>query len=306
MHPALSIILFTTLSGGGLGLGFWTVVVASSEGPAVVAIQAALAAALGGAGLFCSVFHLRRPTRAWRAFSQWRSSWLSREGIVAPAALAVVVLFGGAVLAGATGWPLLALRVAGALLCAAALFATAMIYAQIAAVPAWNTALTPVFMLLFAAAGGGLLFAGIASAFGTARSNEALLLAMLLVVAWAAKFAWWKRLDRIGTGKSSVASATGLQGLGEVRLLEPPHTGSNYLLSEMAFFVARKHAQKLRAIAVLVGGALPIAVLAAAYLGMHETAAFAAAALLHLFGVGVTRWLFFAESKHTVTLYYQR
>ena len=35
------------------------------------------------AGLLSSTFHLGHPERAWRAMSQWRSSWLSREGLVA-------------------------------------------------------------------------------------------------------------------------------------------------------------------------------------------------------------------------------
>jgi hypothetical protein len=36
-------------------------------------------------GLLSSTFHLGHPERAWRAFSQWRSSWLSREGVAAVA-----------------------------------------------------------------------------------------------------------------------------------------------------------------------------------------------------------------------------
>ena len=39
----------------------------------------------------------------------------------------------------------------------------------------------------------------------------------------------------------------------QVRLVEPPHHGENYLLKEMGFRVARKHAAKLRRIAVLRG-----------------------------------------------------
>ena len=33
-------------------------------------------------------------------------------------------------------------------------------------------------------------------------------------------------------------------------LLDPPHTGENYLTQEMGFRIARKHATRLRAIAV--------------------------------------------------------
>jgi DMSO reductase anchor subunit len=44
-----------------------------------------LAALLVTLGLLSSTFHLGHPERAWRAFSQWRSSWLSREGVAAVA-----------------------------------------------------------------------------------------------------------------------------------------------------------------------------------------------------------------------------
>ena len=306
MHPAVSIILFTTLSGCGLGLGVWTVIASHSDNVTLAFVQATVAAALGGAGLVCSVFHLRRPFRAWRALSQWRSSWLSREGILAPAALAAVFAYGVSVWVGVADWPALALRVLGFVFCSIALFATAMIYAQIKAVPAWNTALTPVFFLLFAGSSGGLLYAATSVAFGNASSESMILAAVMVIAAWVAKLAWWRRLDRTGTGDSSIESATGITELGEVRLLEPPHTGSNYLLSEMAFVVARKHAVKLRRIAVLTGGILPLACLAFAAAGHFAPAAILCALLFHLLGVGISRWLFFAESKHTVALYYGR
>ena len=46
-------------------------------------LSAAAFALLVSAGLLSSVGHLGKPLRAWRAFSQWRSSWLSREGVAA-------------------------------------------------------------------------------------------------------------------------------------------------------------------------------------------------------------------------------
>jgi len=77
-----------------------------------------------------------------------------------------------------------------------------------------------------------------------------------------------------------------------------PHTADNYLMQEMGYRVARKHAMRLRQV-VLAGFALALLLLSfllppAALPG----AALATAAVL------VERWLFFAEAKHTVTLYY--
>ena len=87
MKPAPSIIFFTVASGAGYGLLFWLGVLkplgllpASSLFGATAAI---IALALITAGLCSSLLHLGRPERAWRALSQWRSSWLSREGVAA-------------------------------------------------------------------------------------------------------------------------------------------------------------------------------------------------------------------------------
>src|SRR5262245_35506940 len=100
MHPAYSVILFTTASGAGLGLLAWL---------ALLALVGALPAerwlgftglassfVLVAGGLLSSTMHLGRPERAWRALSQWRTSWLSREGVmvIATAGLALVLAFG--------------------------------------------------------------------------------------------------------------------------------------------------------------------------------------------------------------------
>src|SRR5688572_5008836 len=86
MHPAFSVIFFTVMSGLGYGLwgflGWYTLV-----GQPVDRTTALVALAVGGAcifaGLCSSLLHLGQPTRAWRAFSQWHTSWLSREGVAA-------------------------------------------------------------------------------------------------------------------------------------------------------------------------------------------------------------------------------
>jgi DMSO reductase anchor subunit len=89
-----------------------------------------------------------------------------------------------------------------------------------------------------------------------------------------------------------------------VRLLEPPHTEENYLLKEMGFHIARKHSARLRLIARLAAFVVPmLATLSALFLPGDATAA-AIAVVSAALGLVVERWLFFAEAKHTVTLYY--
>jgi DMSO reductase anchor subunit len=100
---------------------------------------------------------------------------------------------------------------------------------------------------------------------------------------------------------STLETATGLGSLGKVRSLMPPHTSENYLQKEMGFVIARRHAIKLRVISVLMGGLIPLFLL---FLTPTSSIALGLAVLLHLCGVFVERWLFFAEAKHVVNLYY--
>ena len=94
--------------------------------------------------------------------------------------------------------------------------------------------------------------------------------------------------------------------LGRVRLLDPPHSGANYLTTEMYYRVARKHARKLRRIAFIAGIAVPFGLTVNAMLSTGALPAIAAtlAVVSAALGVLIERWLFFAEAKHVMSLYY--
>lgn len=290
MNPAPSVIIFTVISGIGFGMLFW---LGLGQAPTTGMIGFwlfALAFILSGGGLLASTFHLGNPQRFWRAFSQWQTSWLSREAVLSVAALAVMGLFGlgGVFLEQDWVW----LGRAGALLCLVTVLATAMIYAQLKTVPRWNQPGTVALFLLLALAGGGLITAkaGLAAGlFGLAG------LAQLWV--------WYRGGQRFAEAGSTLASATGLGGRGQVRLFEPPHTGSNYLLDEMVYRIGRKHALRLRVIAILGMSILPAAILLAGGAGLLMAGL---AGAVHLIGVFAARWLFFAEAEHVVGLYYGR
>ena len=83
-------------------------------------------------------------------------------------------------------------------------------------------------------------------------------------------------------------------------VLDPAHTAGNYLKREMIFVVGRKHAAKLRKIALGLASVLP-AVILLLPLGLWGIAL---AAAVHLAGALAARWLFFAEAEHVVGLYY--
>src|SRR5262244_2372525 len=98
MHPALSVIVFTTASGAGYGLlawlGVWALVGWLPAHRGLAAASLALSLGAITIGLLSSTLHLGHPERAWRAFSQWRSSWLSREGVASVATYAPALVFG--------------------------------------------------------------------------------------------------------------------------------------------------------------------------------------------------------------------
>jgi DMSO reductase anchor subunit len=287
MHPAPSIILFTTLSGAGFGLlAFLGLGLPPVTGGTALAFFA-IAFVLSGAGLAASAFHLGHPERALLAFTQWRTSWLSREAWAATLTLAVMALYGAALVTG-TRLPLLGLL--GTALCLATLLSTAMIYASIRAVPRWYHWSTPILFLLYAAAGGGLL-----------AGQVTLATVLLLALGFAQIWVWRDGDTRFARSATTIATATGLTG-GQVRAFEPPHTGPNYLLREMVHVIGRKHAMKLRAIALMLASFLPVLLLILPF--SHALAGLAV--ISHLAGALVARWLFFAEAEHVVGLYYGR
>lgn len=291
MHPAGSLIFFTVLSGLGFG---WMAFLGLGYGPETGGWEAFSrlfpAAALAAAGLSGSLLHLGNPRRAWRALSQWRSSWLSREGVFALAALGSFAIFAALwVFAGAKIAPLGALAAAFSAL---TVLATGMIYAQLKAVPRWRHWSTPALFLALSAAGGALL------------SGLFALSAGLLALSLAVQLVAWHEGDRAfsRTG-SDLGTATGLGSRGRVRLLEGPHTGRSYLTEEMGFRVARRRSRALRRVAVVAGYAVPAALLLWAAQGGPGAVA-APALVLHLIGVAASRWLFYAEAEHVQSLYY--
>ena len=301
MHPAPSVIVFTVLSGLGYGFAFMLClgVLDPTRGSTTFAWFLALAMISGG--LVSSTFHLGNPQRAWRAFSQWRSSWLGREGVMAVATFVPLVIAAAIVVFADRNPGLIGLI--GAIMCALTVSCTAMIYASLKTVQAWSTPLTPVCFGLFALAGGGLITTFFAAVGGGSVGFTATLAAIGLIGGLIAKTAWTGNMLR-PKPLSTPETATGLGHIGKVRLLERPHAMSNYLTREMVFRVGRKHADKLRLIALALAFAVPFICVVL----MPLTGAWAALAVLatgsHLVGMLAERWLFFAEARHAVANYY--
>ncbi|MEM0990796.1 MAG: DmsC/YnfH family molybdoenzyme membrane anchor subunit [Pseudomonadota bacterium] len=305
MHPAPSLVVFTVLSGLGLGMIAWIGLGLGSESPLFGWIGGFIALAVTGLGGIASVGHLGQPKNAWRAFSQWRSSWLSREACLMVTAKVALAIYLGL-------WLIFDLRIqplgwVAAALAGATIYATSMIYAQLRTVPSWSATPTPHLFIAMAMSGGLLAVSAIMGMVGL----EMPILFILVWLVGAAGTAIWWQTQAAGAPRgfhgSSMETATGLSGLGRVSLLEPPHTGSNYLLKEMAFEVGRARAYQLRKLGAVLGFLVPIALALGAWALVSTGAAglvLALAVICHVAGVMALRWLFFAEAQHVQALYY--
>jgi len=287
MHPASSVIIFNTFSGLGFGLLFWLGLGAVVPTGIGAFIWFAIAYLLAVGGLIASTFHLGHPERAIKAFSQWKTSWLSREGVCAVFALVVMAIYGaGLVFAGTR---LGFIGVIGGLASLGVVFTTAMIYTQMQTVPRWRHWTTPAMYLLLSISGGALLSGQIRTA------------AVLLILAGVVQiYAWGTGDTRFEAAGTTMGTATGLGHIGNVRAFEPPHTGTNYLMREFIHQVGRKHADQLRIITIGLAFILPVILLLFPF--SHIFAILAV--LSHIAGVLTLRWLFFAQAEHVVGLYY--
>ena len=310
MTPAYSVIFFTTASGLGYGLLVFIGVFASlgllpaDRWLGFWGLGLALAAITFG--LLSSTFHLGRPERAWRAVSQWRSSWLAREGVLAlltyvPAAVLGIAWVFYEQISGSIALAAIAVAV----LSLVTVYCTGKIYASLKTIPAWHQTIVPVNYVILALMTGAVWFLALLNIFSLPSMQVSVMAVVLLVFGLAAKVRFWRQIDHAPVTSTS-GTATGLGDLGEVRLLETPNTSANYLNTEMGFKVARKHAAKLRRIAIIFGFVLPalLVILAGLASGVPAVLFSCLAALLMMVGMVAERWLFFAEAKHVVNLYY--
>ncbi|MFO0994679.1 MAG: DmsC/YnfH family molybdoenzyme membrane anchor subunit [Hyphomicrobiales bacterium] len=306
MHPAYSVIIFTTASGAGYGLLALLGLVGFNHGPAsnfwFGLVSLFIGLALVTIGLLSSTLHLGHPERAWRAFSQWRSSWLSREGVAAVLTFVPILAFGVFWL-GIIDRPDLIgpFGLASFIGAGITVFCTAKIYSSLKTIRAWASPFTVPVYLVYALATGATLLMAIASAFDRWQPFQAYLAAAVLILTILLKFLYWRSIDSAERTRT-IGDATGLGRIGAVRQWEVPHTAQNFVMKEMGYSVARRHAERLRMIvyallaASLVLTLLTLVALPVFFSILAALAAFASAI--------VQRWLFFAEAQHVVSLYY--
>jgi DMSO reductase anchor subunit len=297
MHPALSVIIFTTFSGMGYGLFIWlcaNILLGTPPSQDQVASGIALSFILVTIGLLSSTIHLGHPERAWRAFSQWRTSWLSREGIMAILTYGPIVFIGGNAfldLGMDALMPVLALL--GILSSIITVFFTSMIYASLKAIPAWHNNWVKIGYQIFALSSGGVAYIMIAG------WQHYMMVVTLLILSLAVKIMTWSHIDK-HRGQYKREDALGLPDFGKAKPFEPAHSQKNYLQREMGYELCLKNRAMMRWLALGCGFIIPAVLL---YLGIPITILIT---LICLGGMMAERWLFFAEAEHVVRLYYDK
>ena len=289
MHPAPSIILFTVLSGFGFGL---ISIVGLLQFLSQISVVNIIIFSLIGlffstVGLISSFFHLANKKNAIKSMSQWQTSWLSREAISSIFCLSIAV--------GNIGWVFVQNRYINEvgivlfLLSLFTIFTTSMIYAQLKTVPSWNNILTPALFIFAALAGGSILLMDYAS------------LVLLLIFGVFQVLFWYIADQSFFYKETSVGTALGFSKNEDIRAFDVAHTNRNYLLNEMVYKVARKHAIKIRYISFFAAFVFPMS-LTLVFPGNFSVSVLIVAS--HLVGIYFSRWLFFAEAKHSVGFYY--
>ena len=289
MHPAPSIILFTVLSGFGFGLisivGLLQFL--NQISTVDIVIFSVIGLFFSIIGLISSFFHLANKKNAIKSMSQWQTSWLSREAISSIFCLSIVV--------GNIGWVFVQNRYINEvgvilfLLSLFTIFTTSMIYAQLKTVPSWNNMLTPALFIFTALAGGSILLLDYAS------------LVLLLIFGVLQVLFWYIADQSFMCKETSVGTALGFSKNEDIRAFDVAHTNRNYLLNEMVYKVARKHAIKIRYISFFAAFVLPMSLI------LMFPGNFSISVLvigIHFVGIYFSRWLFFAEAEHSVSFYY--
>ncbi len=305
MHPAISVIFFTVTAGAGYGLLFILAFahlagLSDDISPDQVTFMGIVGLALVTAGLISSTFHLANPKNAWRSFTRFKTSWLSREAVFAvlfyPVSIIWLALefFTGNTTATAVFAIIMAALALTVLVC------TAMIYASLKTIRQWHTPLTPVNYVLLGLLLGALILAVMFAQQGLDAGRLLGLASIVLVVAALVKIVYFFWIGQ--PAGPTINTALGFTRA-TVKLLDVGHASDTFHTKEFGYQVARTKLIWLRFISVGLAFVLPI-LLVTGLLGSVGFATLLLAAISAYAGVFVERWLFFAEARHVVNLYH--
>ena len=310
MRPDKAVIYFTISSGAGYGiiisLNFLFLNNYTNIDYQIKIFLSIISFLLITSGLISSTIHLGHPERAWRALSQWRSSWLSREGVFAIITYFPLVSFYFFwIFTQRTVLTFLILLVAS-IFCILTIFCTAKIYSSLRSIPAWNNPLVPIIYILNSLVLGSIITFTILFYFGVNIAILSNFVTAISLTALFIKLLYWLLIKK--NSKSNIGTATGLGDSKKTSFFEGPHTGKNFLTTEMINKINVPRSLILRLSVCIFTYLTP-----AYYFSRKEhlivdqniiTITLIVISILALVGMCIERYLFFIESKHTVSLYY--
>ncbi|MBI3563433.1 MAG: dimethyl sulfoxide reductase anchor subunit [Gammaproteobacteria bacterium] len=323
MHPAFSVIFLTTLIGVGQGMFLalfsgqtYSAVelLPTSNSARFYATGAFIALLFLVGGLIASFFHLGRPERAWRAASQWRTSWLSREVIVLPTLMMLVfvyalmhyfewdtVLFTNA--KGARLQLTLVVACFGMLATFALFICTGMIYACLKFLQEWHSPLTVINYTLLGTASGFAL----TTAFANLNAPEL----MRFYAIWTIIITSAGGITRAASllrnaqlkPKSTLQTALGVRHT-KIQQKSMGFMGGSVNTRDFAHHKTALFLKNIKWIFIVLAFVIPLLLL---WLGMQrrDTGILLAAFIVQYIGLLFERWFFFAQANHPQNLYYQ-
>lgn len=305
MHPAMSVIFFTVTAGTGYGVLILLGVVhlaglVDNISPDQITAMGLIGLLLVTLGLLSSTLHLANPKNAWRSFTRFRTSWLSREAVFAVLFYPVCLLWlflewftGNTVASNVLG-------LVAAVLAVVILICTAMIYASLKTIRQWHTALTPVNYLLLALLPATLLLSLMLAHQGLDTSRVRAMAVFVLLLAATSKIVYFYWIGQ--PAGPTINTALGFTRA-TVRLLDVGHSGETFLTREFGYQVDRVRLIWMRFISISLAFVVPLAVISG-LAGSVGFGHFLLATVCVYAGILVERWLFFAEARHVVNLYH--
>lgn len=307
MKPAFSVLFFTVTSGIGYGLlmflTFMQIWSSESVNVAHFLVAAVIGLVLATLGLLSSTLHLANPKNAWRAFSRFRTSWLSREGVFSllfyPVFLAYcLALYLNDGQASGVNFVLGFLSIVVALL---VVICTGMIYASLKPIRQWhNSLVTPLYIAFSLMSGSMALIVVNSVQTGSVPNSVLITFLILTLISFALKMAYFKIIGK--PEGSTINTATGFSQA-QVRLLDAGHNADTFLTKEFVFDAGALKLMKLRYLMIALLFFLPILCVALVHVFDSKLNVFFAMTSVYA-GLFVERWLFFAEARHVVRLYH--
>ena len=307
MHPSKSIIFFTVISGTGYGIFIGLLFNILFE-EIVYTIEYKLFLSLVSflmivTGLLSSTLHLGHPERAWRAFSQWKTSWLSREGLAAVITFIPMVLFYYFWIINIKGYILLLILTS--IFSIITIFCTGQMYASLKTIPSWNNRLVTPIYILNGITVGSLFVYSLNFYFNYNLHLFEKFIYIIIILNFVAKVIYWISVRK--KSNTTIETAIGIKS-NNITFFEGPHTGKNYLTTEMINAIRKQNSNFLRITFCILSFITPLYMINQySYLVADPfilKISMIAVFILSFIGMIIERYLFFIQSKHVVGLYY--